>query len=79
MEIGFALSSIGASGPVRLEIFDLAGRRIAGLAEGTLTPGLHARVWDGRAEDGTMVGSGVYFARMAYRGKTLDRKLLLLR
>ncbi len=78
-EISFALSAVGASGPVRLEIFDLAGRRVAGLVGGILTPGPHMRVWSGCTDDGAPVGSGVYFARLTTREGSRSEKLIVLK
>ncbi|MFB3909774.1 MAG: hypothetical protein ACE15D_15370, partial [Candidatus Eisenbacteria bacterium] len=42
-QISFTLSQTGASGPVRLEVFDLGGRKVASLFEGTLPAGEHVR------------------------------------
>jgi hypothetical protein len=78
-EITFSLTASGASGPVRLEIFDISGRRVAGLAEGTMTPGVYTRDWNGRTDDGTPVGSGVYFARLSTREGTRGEKLIVLK
>jgi hypothetical protein len=78
-EIGFALSTVGASGPVRLEIYDLAGRRVAGLVGGILTPGPHTRVWNGCTDNGAPVGSGVYFARLTTRAGSRREKLIFLK
>jgi hypothetical protein len=78
-EISFALSAAGASGPVRLEIFDLSGRRVAGLVDGSLPPGAHARVWNGTNDAGRAVGSGAYFARLLTREGIHSEKLILVR
>ena len=78
-EISFNLSAAGAAGPIRLEIFDLAGRRVAGLAGGLLAPGPHTRVWNGSTDDGTRVGSGVYFARLTTREGSRSEKLIVLK
>jgi hypothetical protein len=46
----------------RLEIFDVAGRKIATLFdESMLAPGPHSVEWNGRDASGERVGSGVYF------------------
>src|SRR5262245_34719689 len=58
----FALPS---AGPVRLELFDLSGRRVATLAEGTLPAGRYVREWDGRDGAGRSAPAGVYLARLA--------------
>jgi flagellar hook assembly protein FlgD len=64
---------------VRLAIFDLAGRRVATLADGVLPSGYRTAAWNGTADDGTAVSSGVYFARVEANGETATRKVLLIR
>jgi hypothetical protein len=50
---------------VRLEVFDVAGRRLATLAERTWPAGAWALRWDGRGQSGQRLGSGVYFIRLS--------------
>ena len=51
--------------PVSLVIYNVLGRKVATLeASAEKAPGYHAVVWDGRSDAGTLVASGVYFARM---------------
>lgn len=52
------------SGVVRLEVLDLAGRRVWG-SEAMFAPGAHSVQWDGRDAQGTMAPAGVYFVRLA--------------
>ena len=61
---------------VRLELFDLAGRRVRTLVDGELAAGPHASSWDGRDEHGAAVRAGVYFVRLstpekAFRGRVV--------
>jgi flagellar hook assembly protein FlgD len=53
-----------AAAQVKLELFDLAGRRIATLAQGELGMGAHVRTWDGRDPSGARVPRGLVFARL---------------
>lgn len=64
---------------VRIEVFDLAGRRIRTLAAGHFEPGEHTTVWDGRDEMGRELPSGVYFCRAAIGEYEARRKLVLLK
>src|SRR5262249_40738233 len=48
---------------VRLEVFDVAGRRVATLFDGMRGAGEHEVAWDGETRAGT-VQRGVYFARL---------------
>ncbi len=79
-EIRFVVpGAAGTSARVRLAIFDLAGRRVATLADGVLPSGYRTAAWNGTADDGTAVSSGVYFARVEANGETATRKVLLIR
>jgi hypothetical protein len=59
-EARFALS-LPTSGRVRIGIHDVAGRRVATLADGELESGEHAFTWN----TGGGAAPGVYFARLA--------------
>ncbi len=62
---------------VRLEIFDLQGRRVAVLADGLYTPGAHACEWDGRS-GGWKARPGVYLCRLQAGSFQAQRKLVLV-
>lgn len=64
---------------VRLAVYDLAGGLVATLADGEYGSGTHAVAWDGRADDGAAVPSGVYLARAASLGGVQTRRLTLVR
>ena len=63
-----------AAGPVRLGIFDLAGRQVARLLDGTRTAGEHSVAW--QAED---VPNGVYYARLESGGRVVTQRCVRLR
>lgn len=75
-EIAFAL---GTSADVRLDIYNILGRRVATLIDGPLAAGRHTITWNGRDRDGRDAASGVYFARLVVGSDVLTRKLMLLR
>jgi hypothetical protein len=64
---------------VRLELFDVTGRRVAVLADGPFASGLHAVRWDGRGADGAAAPAGLYFARLAAGGETVVRNVAVVR
>ena len=65
---------------VRLAIYDLAGRRVATLAEGTLPAGQYNYPWDGRAENSATLGSGLYFVQLRIDGAPIrTARLAILR
>jgi hypothetical protein len=51
------------AGRARLEIVDLAGRRVW-LDEAELPAGAHARRWDGETANGSHAAAGLYFVRL---------------
>ncbi len=64
---------------VTLEIFDISGRQVRTLANGTWPAGRHRLVWDGRSDAGTPVSSGIYLYRLSGENFSQIRKLILLR
>jgi len=58
---------------VRVEVFDLRGRRVTTLLDADLAPGGHRATWSA----GTGVyGAGVYFARVTVAGSADSVKLV---
>ncbi|RKY62844.1 MAG: hypothetical protein DRP99_05150 [Candidatus Latescibacterota bacterium] len=64
---------------VTLDVLDLRGRRIKRLVDGEMPAGEHGTLWDGRDELGREVASGVYICRLRSGGRTLVRKMVLVR
>ena len=64
---------------MRLDIFDLLGRRVARVIEGQLQAGLHEVRWDGSDRAGRQLPSGVYFFRLKNGTATATRKLTIIR
>ncbi|MBD3381053.1 MAG: T9SS type A sorting domain-containing protein, partial [candidate division Zixibacteria bacterium] len=71
--IEFALDKQQA---VRLEVFNILGRKVATLVDDVLDAGYHKVVWDSSAEK---VSSGVYFYRLKGENQAVSRKMLLLK
>jgi len=64
---------------VRLEIYDVFGRKIAVLADGRMSPGVYDSVWDSRINSGgKTIGSGVYLYRFTAQGYSQTGKIMLL-
>ena len=68
----------GATRPVRLRIFDVAGRLVRELIDGPFDTGESAVPWDGRSARGGRAPSGAYFMELEVGGETLTGKLTLL-
>jgi len=69
----------GEVGPVRLDIYDLRGRRVRTLFRGERAAGEYQAHWDGRDDRGAELGSGVYVARLRAARAVVSRKMLLSR
>lgn len=81
--LGFRIADRGFA---RLEVFDVAGGKVATLVERELPPGEHTFRWDGRNEAGEAAASGIYLYRLrvsspgANGGEYIQvRKMILIR
>jgi hypothetical protein len=75
--IGF---STPGTGTVTLVVYDLLGRQVRTLVNGSLPGGAHSVQWDGRDSRGIPAGSGVYFYRLT-TGSNLAavKKMIVMR
>ena len=71
--------SIPRSGPVRLTIFDVSGRRVVTVLDRALPSGWRSIGWDGRGRSGRPVPSGTYFAKLEQAGRVQTRKVVVAR
>jgi len=71
--------SIGSSERVVIDIYNVRGQRVRSLVSGVYGTGVHSIVWNGCADDGRSVGSGVYFYRMSAGEYSGVRKMLMLK
>ncbi len=62
-----------------IAIYNLSGRKVRTLIKDEQLPGIHRVKWDGRDDRGRKVSSGVYVYQMRAGGKSIARKLLLVR
>jgi hypothetical protein len=67
---------LGVAEPVRLVVFDIAGRSVVELLHRPLSAGEHEVVWDGRDAQGQSVPAGVYFYRLESASRSVTRKLV---
>ena len=66
--------SLAKAGYTRLEVFNVAGQRIAKLVDGELSAGSHEVTWNARGAT-----SGVYFYRLTSGDKRITKRMILLR
>jgi hypothetical protein len=67
------------AGRARLEIADLAGRRVATLVDDDRVAGRHLAVWQGRDDALRDAPAGLYFARLEHEGITRIARLVRVR
>lgn len=73
------LYDLPQAGPVRADVFDLAGRRLRTLVSETLAAGPHEVRWDGTTDDGRHAAAGVYWVRLEAGGRATTQKVVLER
>lgn len=79
-EEGFSVRlSIPVAGHATVRVYDVHGREVRAVHNGTLTAGEHTIVWDGRTERGTPARGGLYFLTYEAAGQTAQRRMVLMR
>jgi hypothetical protein len=59
---------------VRLDVFDVLGRRVTTLIDSEMPAGSHTATWDAAGS-----ASGIYFARLAANDATATTRMVLLK
>ena len=62
-----------------LQIYDIAGRRIACLVDRMQDRGQHHIVWNGTDCNKNSAGSGMYLYRLTAGKESISKKMILLR
>jgi hypothetical protein len=70
---------LGDASVVRMEIFDVAGRRVHAQTFGRFEAGLHGIFYDGRDANGRTLPSGVYIYRIQTPGAVAKGKMVIRR
>jgi FlgD Ig-like domain len=66
--ITFNLNGFDGGGAVSVEVFDVAGVKVADLSPGNISSTVGTVNWNGRNEDGEYVAQGVYLVHFASQG-----------
>jgi len=66
-------------GQMRLCVYDIAGRVVRVLKEGSVDAGGHEVTWDGKDDAGERVASGVYFYSLETEKASRARKMVIIR
>lgn len=70
---------VPADGQVSLDIVDLRGRVVRNLVSASRSAGDHVAVFDGRGQDGQVLPSGSYLARLRVAGVETSRVMTLVK
>jgi hypothetical protein len=72
----FAMPRAGAA---TLALYDVAGRCVRTIVDGTLDSGVHVSRWNGRDESGRTLRPGMYLVRLRANGVQLTQRLTVIR
>lgn len=64
---------------VRLDLYDVMGRRLRTLVDGVLPVGVTSVDWDHTGADGARLSSGIYFARLTYESGSRVARIPFIR
>lgn len=67
------------AGEVKVEAYNMAGQTVRKIADAVESAGNYRFDWDGRNDQGVMVGNAVYFIVVRQPSGTLTRKVIVLR
>ncbi len=71
--------SLARDSNVKLDIYNVKGQLVKTLAQGKAKAGENTLTWNGEDSNGKKVSTGLYFYKLQSAGKTLTRKLLLIK
>jgi len=64
---------------VRLDVFDVQGRRVRTILDEDVAPGVRTLTWDGRTPNGSAAPAGIYFVRLQGGGREEVRRAVRAR
>jgi hypothetical protein len=70
--------TIGQAGHVRLGVYDVTGKLVRSLVDGSVAPGTRTAVWNRTDGNGRQVSSGTYFFRLTVDGRSFSAKSVVL-
>ncbi len=71
--------STAQTGNVNLAVYDISGRLVKELVNGSMSAGDHEIVWSGKNGNGNQVASGVYFYKMVTADFSSTEKMVMLK
>ncbi len=77
--IEYAVPTGSGAVPVKLSIYNAIGQQMKILVDEKVNPGFYSVVWDGRDNQGRLVGTGVYFYRIVAGKFATTKKMVFLK
>ena len=71
--------SLSKGSDVSLEIYNMKGQRVRQLTNHFYSAGTHTLVWDGKDDNGSALGSGIYFSRLTSAAVSKTQKMVLMK
>ena len=71
--------SVKESGPISLVVYNILGQVVTTLVDVYSLPGDYWVDWEGRAQNGAEVASGIYFCRLSVPGTAIVKKIIYAR
>jgi hypothetical protein len=65
--------------PVKIEVFNILGQKVAILVDGPQPAGVHSIIWNSDDDSGRSLASGVYFYRITTPEFTAEKKMVLMK
>jgi hypothetical protein len=76
LTVSFGMPMAGAA---KLAVFDIQGRTVRHLLDGTVKAGWTRTVWNGRSDEGVMLAPGMYVIRLSAAGRVTTKSVRLVR
>jgi flagellar hook assembly protein FlgD len=74
VEIAFL---VPRQGRYKVDVYDIAGRKIRSVADAVFGSGANRVTWNGRRENGARCASGIFLVRVAGDGESVTGKIVL--
>tara|TARA_B100001094_G_scaffold213016_1_gene206979 strand:- start:213 stop:1382 length:1170 start_codon:yes stop_codon:yes gene_type:complete len=71
--------SLPETGHISLNIYDISGRLVSTLVNGTLDNGVHNVMWNGTDMNGELVSAGVYIYALESADMVMTKKMILMK
>ncbi|MBN2425332.1 MAG: T9SS type A sorting domain-containing protein [Calditrichaceae bacterium] len=77
--IKFGIPESSANAKVQLRIYDILGREVITLINGTYEPGYHTVIWNGINKNREQVSTGIYFYQLITNKNSIVKKMVLVK